>query len=429
MAQDGFVLPSIVPEQGVNVLDVNTKGKPPADLSPYTDKAAWRVWVTGPDATAATEVAVAVVTYSTLTHKLSLALTGQLPASDDFVNSSWTVVFSPSKESHVAGTGLSFEPAPGPHHTAASNCDPSSAIHFLCVPASGASPDVSFTGTLTAGGGTKPLYQFELLGGLYLEKGLGPRLLDFRPGFTTRTEVNQAASTPLNRTTFDPDSITAGIAFQKLKYLKHPVLDLYGIQFDETLPGGEFSRSDPTSNIVASSSAQFILRSFVFPPHRTYAALYPLIGLEAGRNLNRPREFESVAVDLSHYDAIVRGVGGANATFAQKSKDASVDVWSVTGSYLVRIPAKDEPLVKTLHEVTTVELTTRARQWIEVDGNLSPWSFKYLAITAKYQYGALPPVFNFVDHSFSIGLTLRASQSNKPNAAGPPLSQAFTPNP
>jgi hypothetical protein len=151
--------------------------------------------------------------------------------------------------------------------------------------------------------------------------------------------------------------------------------------------------------------------------------------LEVGKNLNKPREFDSVAVDLSHYDAILRGVGGANAIFARKSKDASVDVWSVTGSYIVRIPFKDEPLVKTMHQVTTVQLTTRTRHWIEVDGNVSPWSFKYLAITAKYQYGDLPPAFNLVDHSLSIGLTLKASQSSKPNAAGPPLAQTITPNP
>jgi hypothetical protein len=49
-----------------------------------------------------------------------------------------------------------------------------------------------------------------------------------------------------------------------------------------------------------------------------------------------------------------------------------------------------------------------------VDLNIAPSSFKYLALTVQYQYGDLPPVFTFVDHKVTVGLTFKAVQSNKP---------------
>lgn len=424
-AQNPFTLTGVVPDRTNHGVDIDTKGTVPADLSPYKSSQAWRIWVTKPKDPTPKEPHVESVFWDDFTRKFVLSLSGQLPDEDQYSLSGWTVLFVPEEQSGLAGAGLAYTAPTGPNNTSPSNCDPTTAIHYLCVPASSATPDITLSGAFTAAGGTNPLYQFQLQGGLYLEKDWR----GFRPGFTTNTQVNQTASTPVNRTTFDPDSITAGLAFQKLKYLDSSPLDLYGIQFDETLPGGEFTRKDPTSNIIVASTAQFILRSFTKPGHRTYGTLHPLLGMEVGHNLNKPREFDSVPIDLSHYNAIVRGIGGANASFAHKSQDATADVWSVTASYVVRIPATDEPLVKTLHQTTTAELTDRARHWVEVDGNLSPWSFRYLSITAKYQYGSLPPAFNFVDHSFSIGLTLKASQANKPNAAGPPLSQQYTPNP
>jgi hypothetical protein len=94
-------------------------------------------------------------------------------------------------------------------------------------------------------------------------------------------------------------------------------------------------------------------------------------------------------------------------------KGTLVNTFSLTGSYRVRLPAFEEPEVRTLHQVTTVDLTTKARHWVEADANYAPWSFKFLAITAKYQYGELPPLFKLVDHCFTLGLTLQASQPHK----------------
>jgi hypothetical protein len=203
-------------------------------------------------------------------------------------------------------TGAVTPAPPGSTTAVKPSCDnkPPAKKPFLCAVPSGGAPDLSVTGNFTAAGGSKPLYQFELLGGLYLDYEI-EHVWNFRPGFATQIEINQNPSSPNNRTTFDPDSITAGLAFQRIKFLEKPWFDLYGIQFDEMLPGGEFTRKDPSSNIIARSSALFALRSFSAKGHLTYGTLYPVMAIEAGKNLNEPRELDGVSVDLSHYDAIL----------------------------------------------------------------------------------------------------------------------------
>lgn len=36
------------------------------------------------------------------------------------------------------------------------------------------------------------------------------------------------------------------------------------------------------------------------------------------------------------------------------------------------------------------------------------------SLTAKNEYGELPPLFTLVDHQFTVGFTLQAAQSGKP---------------
>jgi hypothetical protein len=400
-AQAPFTLTGVVPDRGS--IDVDVTGATPADLTVFESTASWRVSVEKPGSKQFVRVRVDdPIKYYPRLRKLILHLSGDIPAADTFNTSSWVASFVPPLDSAYPDTTLQYS-APTP-------CAQPSSISFLCVPASGSTPDISVSGSFTAAGGSKPIYQFELLSNLYSNA----QVFSFNPGISAQVEINQNASPPVNRTTFDPDSIQAGLSFQHLYPVRSHFLDLNGIQFDEALPGGEFTRKDPTSNIVAGSTVKFDLRSFLVQNHLTYGALNPLIGIETGHNLNKPRVFDSVPVDLSQYNAIFRGVAGADGILARKSQDKTVDVWSITATYVVRLPATDEPLVKTLHQVTTVQLTDRARHWVEVDGSVSPWSFKYLAINAKYQYGSLPPAFNFVDHSFTIGLSLRASQAKKP---------------
>jgi len=121
-----------------------------------------------------------------------------------------------------------------------------------------------------------------------------------------------------------------------------------------------------------------------------------------------------IRIRTKTYRGIVRGVAGADAAIGFASEDKKTDIFTITGSDRVRIPAIDEPFVKTIHQVTTVDLTTKARHWVDVDITSSPWNWEYFALNAAYQYGDLPPLFSFVDHKFTIGFTLQAVQSRKP---------------
>jgi hypothetical protein len=439
LGQKPFSITGIVPENvPPAALDVNYTGTYPTDPSPYLSNDAWRVWVIKPGESKPTEVKVeGVVKLSGSTgfdlQKFRLSLSGAVPVDTQVTVSQWHASFNPSVDSGLMGQAFdstivrtdaaAVTPAPAGSTTAVKpSCDNKAPakMPFLCPVSSGGTPDLSFTGNFTAAGGSKPLYQFEVLGGLYLDREI-KQVWNFRPGFTTKIEINQNPPSPNTRTRFDPDSITAGLAFQRIKPLTNPWLHIYGLQFDEMLPGGEFTRTDPSSNIIASSSVLFALIPFSAKGHPTYGTLYPVMAIEAGKNLNKPSELDGVSVDLSHYNAIFRGVLGADGKVARASQDRTVDVVSLSASYRVRLPAFDEPFIETVHQVTTASLTTKARHWIEADASVSPWSFKYLAITAKYQYGVLPPSFSLVDHSFSLGLTLTAIQSKKPQTGTSPF--------
>jgi hypothetical protein len=146
---------------------------------------------------------------------------------------------------------------------------------------------------------------------------------------------------------------------------------LDGFELDESLPAGEFSRSDPTSNIIFASTAQMIFVPIKKDENsRAYGTVFPVFGIEAGKNLSKPQTIAKTPVDLSHYDAIVRGYTGIDAAFGYMSKDNKTDDLTISGSYRVRLPAFDEPFVDTLHQVTTVSLTTKSRNWFEATSTM-----------------------------------------------------------
>ena len=279
---------------------------------------------------------------------------------------------------------------------------------------------MSLTASYLAAGGTKPIYNLSLKGALQFSGDV----LSFNPAISTDIEINQNLKPPVNSTTFDPDSITAGLTFTRVVAARYaepnqnqqPAQDhlFLGAKLMFALPDFEFSTSDPSSNFIFNPAATFVLNSWQPPKHPSlYATLYPFMALEIGENISKPASIEKVPVNLANYSAIMRGVLGADAKLAITATDHKSDTFSLTGSYRVRLPAFDEPEVRTLHRVTTVDLTTKARHWFEGDINYAPWSFKYLAITGKYQYGELPPLFKLVDHCFTLGLTLQASQAHK----------------
>lgn len=427
-AQTALTLTGIVPENGEKTaLDVNFSGSYPDDPSAYLNKDAWRVWVKRQEDSRPEELEVTsvekITSASFSVNKLRLRLSGNLPTGSAVSGSAWHALFNPSKASGLVA--LTFDsvvnvaPRESPSQAVAasqSSCDnvPPAPRPYLCAPAPGAPADLSLSGSFLAAGGTKPIYSFELKGGIYARDGIGA-LAGFHPGVSTLVEINQAAQPPSNRTAFDPDSIQAALALQRLKAFRTPKLGLYGLQFDEALPSGEFSRADPSSNLIFRSSVLLGFSSLSSAKHPSlYGTIYPVLAIEAGKNLNKPSALDGVPIDLSRYNGIFRGVLGSDALFALASADRTADIFSLSGSYRVRLPAFDEPFISTRHQITTVSLTSKARPWVQANLNYAPWHFKYLSLNARYEYGELPPLFTLVDHQFTVGFTLQAVQTGKP---------------
>jgi hypothetical protein len=402
-AADNFKLTGLAPGRPKpDIITVFYSGSLPAPQSDYNLPSAWRVeWQVDEKPLPPTQMHIDSVAVDSTFKSFLLHVSGNLPSPSDKNKVVWTVLLLSES---IPYTVLNYP---------ASSTTQGSDEHFLRPVQDKETPDLSLTGGFTAAGGSNPLYQLEAKGGLMFLPNSS-----LHPAINLQVEINQNPSPPIHRTTFDPDSISASFALTRYQnFKKGPFV---GTRFQAELPEGEFSRTDPSSNIIASGIATLDFKPWQ-PSHSAYVTLYPFFGMELGRNLNRPSVVEMIPVNLSNYRGIVRGFMGADAKFGVASADRKSDVFSITGTYRVRIPAYDEPFLETLHQVTTFAMTTKARHWIEADLSYTIPSWKYLAISAMYQYGELPPFFEFVHHKFTFGLKLQASQGTK--ATGTKLVQ------
>lgn len=412
-AQTKFALTGQGVPEGSTILDVGYSGPDPTPGSPYLSPTNWKPrWKSSPDSPS---VAVSVEGVSLVVHQIQLHLSGSLPP--DLFAVSWTVLFNPPDASPELPQVVPIPASDGqPSKPVAKDCNGNGPHPFLCPPAAKQAPDLSLSGSFLAAGGTKPIYGLSAKGNLLFttSPNVAKELHNFNPGIAADVEINQSEQPPANRTRFDPDSITAGLSFTRIVPVTNP--RLYGIEFQFGLPAGEFSRKDPSSNIIVSGTSKFGLKPWQSSKNKfLYATLYPLLGFEVGHNLDKPSQVSGVLVNFTNYNGIFRGLAGGDAKVAVKAKDLKSDVFAISGSYRVRLPALDEPFVNAVHPPAVVALTTKARNWVEANLTYAPWSFKYLSISAKYQYGSLPPLFNLVDNKFTLGLMLQAVQSGKPN--------------
>lgn len=425
-AQSKVAIVRVTPEAASpRSIDILYNGAVPADRLPYARSDAWRIWWrrTAEADPVSVVVDMSHSDFASRPHVFRIALAGDLPPVEFMTAAIWTVEFNPPNDAKLLPQISEFQPTRTDFASQEPNSPPpASTAHSVsqrptfAPPHDGAPADISLTGSFLAGGGTKPIYALEFFGAVYRPSPWN-RLFKFTPGVTATVAINQNIVAPVDRSTFDPDSITAAFALQRLKRIHHGWLQ--GLQFDEALPSGEFDRIYPASNLIFRSDVLFATTPWV-PQTKVpiYGILYPVFALEAGHNLNKPRSLAGAPVDLSGYNGILRGVGGVETKLAVATADRSSDSLALSASYRVRIPAFDEPYVQTLHQVTTAALTTKARHWVEADLSYSPPGFRYLSIDAKYQYGDLPPVFLRVDHSFTFGFTFQAVQSNKPGVLG-----------
>jgi hypothetical protein len=242
--------------------------------------------------------------------------------------------------------------------------------------------------------------------------------------------TNTDTKAPNDRTEVDPDAIDGSLSIEHIWTPKRPPIDpdqpvaatprhvLQGIDFDIRPLGGEFARKYPASNLMTKGYANLVLAPWKVGKD-LWAALYPSAGYEIGSNLNQPSILFKQPVDLSGWNGIARAVfitKGELYGLQAKPKDGSIYRFTLDAAYQPRIPFLREHFVTSEFvagkRVSVTQLRKNNRHKDEEGLN---WNFnKFLALRVQYRYGALPPLFEFVDHQATVGLTFKAKQGNKP---------------
>jgi hypothetical protein len=415
---DTFAISNVVhPQAGQHpvVLQLATNGDyTTSEQAKYGDPAKWTVCFKAASTDANWRSAsVKTVTYDSHVQLLDLHLDSATPIVTDGRDLYWTVDVG-----RTPGDCSQTVPAPfvwpDPNIGVLPKDQP-----FLRPVKPGETATMSLAGSFTAGGGTKPIYAIKEIGNIaatqhFLGHLNAPPV--FRetlvPEFTSEVDINQsvsASSEPAGyRSRIDPDTISVGIALYNLTPWDHG--PFYYVSTNLQVADFEFSRSDPTSAYVGGFNSKFVSKPWqnADGSKAVNADLY--LGIEAGHNMNKPRMLDGVAVDLSNYSAIVRGVPGADVSFTIESSDWSSSVFSIGASYRVRLPVFDEPFVTDIHQQKAVGLGTKARNWIDFTASYNPFKWKYFSFQTEYKYGYQPPAFPLVDHSVTVGLSFTAIQ-------------------
>jgi hypothetical protein len=259
------------------------------------------------------------------------------------------------------------------------------------VPRSRDDADLYLFGSFLAGVSTKPLYAIDASMRWLPEI----RNSGYFLGVSSTVAINSSSTLPQDRTRADPDAIAAALT---LRFMKRDFL------FDVEPAKGEFSRFYPASSFVPSATVKWV-RDPLFSTKRHAAVFYPYAGIEAGSNLNHPRTFLGQPATLSSYGGIGRILlRGYGAYYISKQEPDNDDpyLFEFYVDYTARLLFTDEPLVTS---GSVLRLNSDPRQYTEAG---LAWNVsKHVGLETKYRHGSLPPMFEFVDHQVSIGVTFK----------------------
>lgn len=387
-----FALNPVQVREAAGRLYVSTKGTPPA-AADLQDAAHWMVTGQAPDAKQPEAITLAgnpIWDAGSATITLNYTVPADLGQSDPRAWT-WKVTYTPSAIS-----------------TTSTAKTPHASQSFFGAAKGKSDADIYLSGTFLAGQGTKPLYTLDAKIGWVpewrssLSGSAHPRTSIFA-GVESSLTINSTASPPVNRTQTDPDSITADINVHFIR--SNWIFALYPLK-------GEFSRRNADSNLVPAGTIQW-----AWAPKnigkRSAIAFYPSIGIEGGRNLDKPATFDGAAANLSGYNGIFRGVIGAFAAYYFESAKADPDnpyQFEITSTFVDRIVATPEPFLTTSlvngKSVTKVNFSTNPREYIETD---LTWNINSLVgVTVKDTWGSLPPLFALTGQQVTMGLTFKA---------------------
>ena len=192
--------------------------------------------------------------------------------------------------------------------------------------------------------------------------------------------------------------LTSGVQIGKKGFFRSLVWDL-----DGHLEG---NKNLKFINGVISNKLYFTTK--VFEPCKTSCSLYiqPFLGYEFGRNLRTP-------VDEARGQKISRPIVGASAYLSFDIKKPLLDSISIQSNYTRRWSLTSEVGVdKDDDKYVPVFAGRGPRDYVQ---NKIEFGFNdYFGFTINYEYGSLPPNFNFLDHKFSAGLTFKSLLLKRP---------------
>jgi hypothetical protein len=319
----------------------------------------------------------------------------------------WTVKYCPP--------GGCLAPVSGPAKSTPSPAGSASPGIWTFVQAKGKSDaGLYLSGTFLAGVDTKPLYTIDAQGNFIFKQVHKPS--DWALGVTSALSTNASSQTPVDRTRVDPNTISGGFSAERdwdlaLGKPTKPFLEQIDFIFQPV--AGQFARTTFTGDVLGSAQAKAIFKPWSLT-RSSSVTVYPSAGFEGGHNFIQPKTLFKQTVNLSDWNGISRAVVGVVGDYYILNKKVSTNPWlfTVEGSYQSRILFEPEPFVTVADikamAVDSVTIGRHPRPYAYVTAS---WAFStYLSLTLQYKYGSQPPLFQFVSHQATIGLTFSAKQ-------------------
>ena len=407
-------------------VSISTSGTAPA-TSILEDLKQWNVCVTAADGTT-TQIASITPSWSPLTLHVTLIVNSAELDGKDPRGYTWNVTFKGVVPNLTASSPALTRSKDGLFKASKAKDD----------------SDIYLFGSYLAGVSTKPIYVIDAKLSLLFpaDHGVTDSLTGKAEhhwfwGVKGSLSSNTSATPPVDRTKVDPDAVDASLAIQHRwlaprNYPRDPACGsvpkagekpptqcdkfFEGINFDIRPLGGEFSRKYPASSLLTKGYATFEFATYPFGTSGWSAGIYPSAGYEIGKNLNQPSVLFKQSVDLTGWNAIARAVFITKAELYKIRKVPKVGdeyLMTLDVSYQPRVPFTEEPFVTSEFvngkRVSVTRLSKSARHEVEAGVN---WNItQYLGLKIQYKYGSLPPLFQFVDHQGSIGITIKAKQN------------------
>jgi len=239
--------------------------------------------------------------------------------------------------------------------------------------------DIYLAGNVVAANGSKSKYSIDAKFG-YLQSLGGSGAAGFKATFVSETATD-----------IDPDSITVGVT-----YRKPFVLGDMGLVLRADPVGGEFDREGDNRNLLSSANVKLVFPSAHFGPAQS-ATIDLVSGFETGNNYEN-------SLAPTGIGGFWRWYGGAGAYLIAKHTPIFQAI-NFSGEWRVRVPEKAEVFTRN----SNTFLTTKPRH--HVDSSVDFMFSKAFGISVSYEYGSLPPSFEYIAGKVTAGFKWKLTQT------------------